>query len=139
MLPNQKVDFYEYNDNFDIEFSDFKGTKEIEYEILMSTFTEINENVLVFDLIESNKKIEPLELIIKFISNKTIGDVTINLLDKEQTILGKIKFNKILFTKINGLIDFAFNRENKDKEIKVHYECNDISYIGKSGKEEKLS
>lgn len=128
-----------YKDEFEIEFSNFKGTKEAEYEILKNTFTKIDEEVLVFDLIESKGKIEPLELIVKFISNRTVGDIIIELKNKEDLILGKIKFNKILFTKINGLIDFAFNRENKDKEIRVSYECNDITYIGKSGKEEKLS
>ena len=132
-------DITAYNDAFDIEFENFKGTKETEYNILTETFSKINEDVLVFDLIESNKKIEPLELIVKFISNRTVGDITVKLVDKDNAVLGKIKFNKLLFTKINGLIDFAFNRENKDKSIKVSYECNDITYIGKSGKEEKLS
>jgi len=128
-----------YKDNFEIEFVNFKGTKEAEYEILKSTFVKIDDENLVFELIESKQKIEPLELIVRFISNKTIGDVIVVLRGEDDVVLGKIKFNKILFTKINGLIDFAFNRENKDKEIKVSYECNDITYIGKSGKEEKLS
>ena len=67
------------------------------------------------------------------------GDIILDLHNKEGLVLGKIKFNKILFTKINGLIDFAFDREDKDKAIDVSYECNDITYIGKNGKEEKLS
>ncbi len=128
-----------YEDGFDLEFSNFKGTKESEYELLKDTFVKIDEKSLVFDLIESKQKIEPLELIIKFIANKTIGDITIQMTNKEGTVLGKIKFNKISFTKINGLIDFAFDRETKDKEIIVSYECTDITYIGKSGKEEKIS
>lgn len=127
-----------YSNQFEIKFSDFKGTKEAEYTLLETTFFKINESSLKFDLIESNQKIEPLEIIIKLISNKTVGDIILALHNNEGLVLGKIKFNKILFTKINGLIDFAFNRESKDKSITVSYECSDITYIGKNGKEEKL-
>jgi len=133
------VDINNYDRKFDIEFVNFKGTKESDYKLLENTFLKIDEDMLVFDLIESNKKIEPLELIIKFISNKTVGDIILKLYNNDNDILGKIKFNKLLFAKINGLIDFAFDRENSDKTIKVSYECNDVTYIGKNGKEEKLS
>lgn len=127
-----------YKNGFSVSFSNFKGTKEPEYDMLRETFMKIDEKSLVFDLVESKLKIEPLELIVKYIANKTVGDLIIQMMNKEGTVLGKIKFNKISFTKINGLIDFAFDRETKDKEITVSYECSDITYIGKSGKEEKL-
>lgn len=128
-----------YDDKFEIDFSDFKGTKESEYDILRSTFLKIDEKTLTFELIESKGKIEPLELIVKFISNRTVGDIILNLHNSDGLVLGKIKFNKLLFTKITGLIDFDHDRENKDKNINVSYECNNITYIGKNGKEEKLS
>lgn len=127
-----------YDDKFEIDFYDFKGTKEYEYDILRNTFLKIDETSLTFELIESKGKIEPLELVVKFISNRTVGDIILNLHNSDGLVLGKIKFNKLLFTKINGLIDFAHDRENKDKNIHVFYECNNITYIGKNGKEEKF-
>lgn len=128
-----------YTNLFDINFSKFKGLKETEYELLKETFIKINKNTLIFDLIEIDKKIQPLEILIKLTSNKIIGELTIDLHNADGLVLGKILINKILLTKIDGLIDFSFSNEKENKTITVSYECEIVTYIGKNGKEEKIS
>ena len=85
-----------------------------------------------------NEKIQPLELIVKLITNKIVGSLTIDLHNKENTILGKINFTNFTFKKIEDLIDFNFRSEDQIKELKVKYEYDEIIYTGKEGKEGKI-
>jgi hypothetical protein len=126
------------NNNIEIEFSNFKGLREQDYDILRETFNKIDKTNVNFNLVELNKKIEPLELLIKLTSNKITGTMIINITNNDKEVIGKIKFHNVQFLSIDGLIDFSFIDDPIDKNIIVHYECNDKFYIGKNGKEEKL-
>jgi hypothetical protein len=128
-----------YNNLFDVKFSSFKGLKDPEYNLLTDTFQEMNKEYIIFELLEVSKKIQPLEIIIKLISNKLVGDLIIDIHNKEGEVLGRIKFKNFIFKKIEDLIDFNFSTENNQKNIKVIYEYDEVLYIGKDGKDEKIS
>ena len=127
-----------YKNLFDVTFSTLKGLKESEYSLLKETFKEMDKESITFDLIEMHEKIQPLEIMVKLISNKTVGNLIIDLRNKDGLVLGKISFKNFMFKKIEDLIDFNFNSENKNKDLKVLYEYDEIIYTGKSGKEDKI-
>lgn len=127
-----------YKNLFDVTFLSLKGLKETEYNLLKETFQEMDKESITFDLIEVNEKIQPLEIIVKLVSSKTVGNLIIDLHNKEGLVLGKISFKNFVFKKIEDLIDFNFRSENKSKELKVIYEYDEIIYTGKSGKEDKI-
>jgi len=127
-----------YENSFDVSFSSFKGLKESEYDLLREFFKGINKDYMVFNLVEINKKVQPLEIILKIISNKLVGNLNIDLHNKDHEVLGKINFKNIVFKSIDGLIEFNFTSENKNKELKVIFEYDDIIYTGKNGKEDKI-
>jgi len=127
-----------YNNLFEANFSSLKGLKEADYNLLMETFQEIDKEYIIFNLFEMNEKIQPLELIVKLITSKTVGNLTIDLHNKDSVILGKISFTNFTFKKIEDLIDFNFRSEDIIKELKVKYEYDEIIYTGKDGKEGKI-
>lgn len=128
-----------YINLFGVNFQSFKGLKEFEYDILKDNFKKIDKNCITFDLQENNKKIQPLELIIKLLSNKLVGSLIIDLHNKDGVILGKLTFKNFLFKKIEDFIDFDFDSEDTTKELKVSYEYDDIIYISNNGKEDKIN
>lgn len=127
-----------YNHLFEPVFSSLRGFRESDYSLLSETLKDINKEYVIFDLLEINKRIQPLELIIKSISNKLIGELIINIHNKEGLVLGKIRFFNFMFKKVENLIDFTLDTESKTKNIKVSYECDKIYYLNKDGKEEEL-
>lgn len=127
-----------YKNLFDVTFSTLKGLKEVEYNLLKDTFQEMDKESITFNLVEVSEKVQPLEIIVKLISNKIVGNLVIDLHNKDGLILGKISFKNFVFKKIEDLIDFNFRSEESSKELKVLYEYDEIIYSGKSGKEEKI-
>ena len=127
-----------YNNLFEANFASLKGLKESDYNLLRESFQGINKEYITFDLFEMSEKIQPLELIVKLITNKIVGNLTIDLQNKKNTILGKINFTNFTFKKIEDLVDFNFRSEDQIKELKVKYEYDEIIYTGKDGKEGKI-
>jgi len=127
-----------FENRFDISFSSFKGLRETEYNLLKDTFQKIDNDYIIFDMNEIDKKVQPLEIIIKTISNKLLGILDISLLNTDNDIIGVIHFKNFKFKKIDNLIKFDFTTENKNKKLKVSYECDEILYTGKNGKEEVI-
>lgn len=118
-----------HNNLFDIDFESFKELKEIDYEILKENFKKIDKNFIKFDLQEINKKVQPLELILSLISNKSIGTLVINLHNKDSIILGKLIFKDFIFLKIEDFIDFDFDNSDKNKELKIYYSYKQLVYV----------
>lgn len=133
-----KDDLSIYNNLFQISLLSFKELKPSEIDILIETVRDVKKEFITFELIEYNKKIEPIETILKMISNKMNGDFIVDIHNKDGIVLGKIKFKNFMFKKVEDLIDFDMSVENKGKFIKVIYESDETIYIGKDGKEEKL-
>jgi len=134
----EKVDTMIAKNNFDLEFSGFKGTTKGEYDILNRCFLSIKENVIKFKLIQINKKIQPLEILVRFKNNVTIGTLILTVKDEEDTNVGKIKFKNLKITQINDLIDFDYDEEYKESFINVNIEHDGIIYETRTGKEEKI-
>ncbi len=110
----------------------------IDNKFLNETFIEIKRDYISFELQEVNKKIEPLEIIVRLISDKVVGDLIIDMYNKDGIILGKIRINKLVFKRIDDLLDFSIYNDIQ-KNRKVFYECDDIVYISKDGEENKIS
>jgi hypothetical protein len=134
----EKIEITITKNNFDLEFIGFKGTSKIEYDILNRCFLGIKDNIIKFKLIQINKKIQPLEILVKLKNNIIIGQLILNVKDEEETNVGKIKFKNLKFTEINNLIDFNYTEENKESYIDVKIEHDGIIYESRKGKEEKI-
>lgn len=127
-----------YNNLFQVSLLSFKDLKTSEIECLTKCVRDVKKDFVTFELVEVNKKIEPIETLLKMISNKMNGDFIVDILNKDDLVLGKIKFKNFMFKKIENLIDFDYLVENKGKFIKVLFESDETTYIGKDGKEERL-
>jgi len=125
---------------FECDF-DFGDLVIQEKEILKESLIRINETMMEFELFSINKKIEPLQILIKLKNDKTTGDVKIKMLDKEQTVLGIVIFKTLKITEINKLIDFDFEKTDyKDvKNITVKFSYDDILYTNDNKDFEKIT
>jgi hypothetical protein len=123
----------------DFEFPDLT-TKE--KDILRETMMKINEEMMEFALYSLDKKIEPLETLIRLKNTKTTGDIKINMHDKEGRVLGVVVFKTLKITEIKNLIDFDFNATDyKDtaKNIIVEFVFDDILYTSDGKEFEKIT
>ena len=103
---------------------------------------KINEEMMEFALYSLDKKIEPLETLIRLKNTKTTGDVKINMHDKEGRVLGVVVFTTLKITEIKNLIDFDFTATDyKDtaKNIIVEFIFDDIFYTSDGKEFEKIT
>jgi len=124
--------------NFDIDFTGFKGTTKTEYETLDKCFLSIKDDIIKFELIQISKKIQPLDILVRFKNTVTTGQLILSVKDEDNNDVGKIKFKNLKIVEIKDLIDFDLSEERKDSFIHVKIEHDGISYETKSGKEEKI-
>lgn len=134
----EKIETTITRNNFDIDFAGFKGTTKTEYEILDKCFLSIKDDIIKFELIQISKKIQPLDILVKFKNNAITGELVLSVKDEDNTDAGKIKFKNLKIIEIKDLIDFDLREEKKDSFINVKIEHDGISYETKSGKEEKI-
>lgn len=124
----------------DFEFADLTQK---EKDILRETLIKINETMMEFELFSFEKKIEPLETLIKLKNTKTTGDVKIKMHNKEGVVLGIVIFKTLKVTEIKNLIDFDFNAaedyKQSSKNIIVEFIFDDILYTGDGKDFEKIS
>ena len=123
----------------DFEFTDLVAK---EKEILKETLVKINETMIEFELFSLDKKIEPLETLIKLKNTKTTGDIKINMHDKDGRVLGIVIFKTLKITEIKNLIDFDFGAaDNRDtsKNIIVEFVYDDILYTSDGKEFEKIT
>ena len=85
----------------DFEFADLT-TKE--KDILRESLIKINETMMEFELFSLDKKVEPLETLIRLKNTKITGDIKINMHDKEGRVLGVVIFKTLKITEIKNLI-----------------------------------
>ena len=123
----------------DFEFVDL-STKE--KDVLKETLVKINETMMEFELFSLDKKIEPLETLIRLRNTKTTGDIKINMHDKDGRVLGIVIFKTLKITEIKNLIDFDFGAaDNRDtsKNIIVEFVYDDILYTSDGKEFEKIT
>lgn len=123
----------------DFEFADLSVK---EKEVLRETLVKINETMMEFELFSLDKKIEPLETLIRLKNTKTTGDVKIKMHDKEGTVLGVVIFKTLKITDIKNLIDFDFaanDYKNSSKNIIVEFIYDDILYTSDGKDFEKIT
>lgn len=102
-----------------------------EKELLRETLVKINDSMMEFDLVSLDKKIQPLETLIKLKNDKTTGDVKIKMHDKDGAVLGIVIFKTLKITEIKNLIDFDFNATDyreSTKNLVVEFIYDDILY-----------
>ena len=134
----EKIDATITRNDFDIDFSGFKGSTRTDYEILDKCFLSIKNDIIKFELVQISKKIQPLDILAKLKNNVITGHLTLSVKDENKNDVGKIKFKNLKIVEINDLIDFDLTEEKKDSFISVKIEHDGISYETKSGKEEKI-
>lgn len=123
----------------DFEFADLT-TKE--KELLRQTLMKINETMMEFELFSLDKKVEPLEILIKLKNTKTTGDVKIKMHNKEGVVLGVVIFKTLKITEIKNLIDFDFNvtdYKESSKNLVVEFIYDDILYTSDGKEFEKIT
>jgi hypothetical protein len=124
----------------DFEFAELT-TKE--KEILRETLIRINETMMEFELFSLDKKIEPLETLIRLKNTKTTGDVKIKMHDKEGSVLGVVIFKTLKITEIKNLIDFDFEVSDystkSGKNIVIEFIYDDILYTSDGKEFEKIT
>lgn len=123
----------------DFEFADLT-TKE--KDVLRETLIKINETMMEFELYSLDKKIEPLETLIRLKNTKTTGDVKIKMHDKTGLVLGVVIFKTLKITDIKNLIDFDFNvtdHRESGKNIIIEFIYDDILYTGDGKEFEKIT
>lgn len=126
---------------FECEF-EFEDLTTKEKDILRETMMKINESMMEFALYSLDKKIEPLETLIRLKNTKTTGDIKINMHDKDGRVLGVVIFKTLKITEIKNLIDFDFNAtDHKDtaKNIIVEFIFDDILYTSDGKEFEKIT
>jgi len=123
----------------DFEFVDLTDK---EKEILKESLIKINETMMEFELFSFDKKIEPLQTLIKLKNTKTTGDVKIKIHDKEGLVLGIVLFKTLKITEIKNLIDFDFNAvdyKQTGKNLIVEFIYDDIFYTNDGKEFEKIT
>jgi hypothetical protein len=123
----------------DFEFVDLSKK---EKDLLKEAILKVNGTMMEFNLFYSNKKIEPLETLIKLKSNKLTGDVKINMHDKKGMVIGVVIFKTLKITEIKNLIDFDFSEPdiNKaEKTIVIEFIYDDILYTSDGKEFEKIT
>lgn len=126
---------------FECEF-DFEELTKTEKDICRETLVRINEDVMEFDLLAFEKKIEPLEILLKLKNNKTTGEVRVKIHDKDHKILGFVIFRTLKFIEISNLIDFDSSVTTypaNGKSITVKFLCDDIFYTSDNKDFEKIT
>jgi len=123
----------------DFEFADLT-TKE--KDILRESLIKINETMMEFELFSLDKKVEPLETLIRLKNTKITGDIKINMHDKEGRVLGVVIFKTLKITEIKNLIDFDFNavdHRDTNKNLVVEFIYDDILYTSDGKEFEKIT
>ena len=126
---------------FQCEF-DFSDLTIKERDILKETVNKITEKMMEFELLSLDKKIEPLETLIKLKNSKATGDVKIKMHNKEGIVLGIVIFKTLKVTEIKNLIDFDFNAvdyKESGKNIIIEFIYDDILYTSDGKEFEKIT
>lgn len=113
-----------------------------EKEIMKETLLRINETEMEFELYSHDKKVEPLETLIRLKNTKSTGDVKINMHDKEGRVLGVVIFKTLKITDIRNLIDFDFSAVSQRDTVKtiiVNFIYDDILYTSDGKEFEKIT
>lgn len=125
---------------FECDF-EFIDTTIKEREVMRETLLRINETEMEFELYSHDKKIEPLETLIRLKNTKVTGDVKIKMHDKDDRVLGIVIFKTLKITEIRNLIDFDFSaidQRNTTKTIIVDFLYDDILYTSDGKEFEKI-
>ena len=118
----------------DFEFSDLTQT---EKDIIRETLIKIDESRMEFELVSLNKRIEPLEILIKLKNQKTTGDVKVKIHDKDGLVLAVVIFKTLKITDIKNLVDFDIKESGKT--IIVEFIYDDILYTSNGEEFEKIT
>jgi hypothetical protein len=126
---------------FDVDF-EFDDLDKIEKQLLKDHINKITDKEMEFELMSIDKVVQPLDIMIKLKNNKLTGDVLVKMKDKDENILGIIKFKTLKVTEICNLIDFDFGvgdyRESQ-KTLTINFIYDDILYSSDGKEYEKLT
>lgn len=120
------------NNSFDVFFS-FPDLSKTENEILNETFISLKENQMEFELISVDKKIQPLDTLIKLKSNNSIGECIIKVKNKTDALVD-LNIQDFKVSEIIGLLDFH-SQNDDDKTVKIHFESSGVLYKTKDTEE----
>jgi hypothetical protein len=126
---------------FDVDF-EFVELNNIEKQLLKDHINKITDKEMEFELMSVDKVVQPLDIMIKLKNNKFTGDVLVQMKDKDDNILGVIKFKTLKVTEINNLIDFDFQANNlreNQKTLTISFIYDDILYSSNGKEYEKLN
>ena len=126
---------------FECDF-EFTELSKKEKDVLRESIIKVNGNMMEFSLFYVDKKVEPLETLIRLKNNKSIGDVKIKMHDKSGTILGIVIFKTLKVIEIKNLIDFDFTEPDSykaEKSITIEFLYDDILYTSDGKDFEKIT
>lgn len=127
---------------FQVEF-EFGELKSQENMILNELLTKVTEDYMEFNLQSINKIVQPLDILIGLKNNKTIGNVTIKMINKESEVLAIFKFKAFKVSEINNVIDFDLSEEDfnksSEKTLSIRFNYDDILYSSSAKDSEKLT
>jgi len=127
---------------FEVEF-EFNELSEKEKNILTNLVTKVTEDYFEFNLQSINNIVQPLDILIGLKNNKTTGDVTIKMHNKEGEVLAEFKFKTFKVIEINNLIDFDLSEEefnkSSEKTLRIKFIYDDILYSSTTKEGEKLT
>jgi len=123
---------------FEVDF-EFDELTNIEKQLLKDYINRLDENTMEFELVSVEKVVQPLDILIKLKNNKITGNVKINMIDKEGNVIGIVIFKTLKITEIKNLIDFDFNKSDKNDKLVANFTYDDILYSNDGKDFEKLN
>jgi hypothetical protein len=90
-------------------------------EILTESCIKITNKYLIFNLNSINGEVPVLSAVNKLIRNSSSFDISINIHDKEGTILYRIFLDDVTFIKIKNLVDYSYSSISDIFNLKVKY------------------
>lgn len=122
----------------------FNSLKVVEFKInnkpstlLNNLLYQIEDDIIHFNANIINGKIQPLSLLLNTLNCEDKVDISIKILDKENTVISVLKFNDFKFTKFVGLYDIDYEKDDL-YNIKMNFDFSSISYYPINDRYEKI-
>lgn len=120
------------NNSFDVYFQ-FEDLSIAEIDILCDTFISLKDNEVKFELRVLDKKVQPLDILIRLKSTNSVGECQIKMKNRESALVD-LNIKEFKVTEIVGLLDFNVQDDN-DKYVKIIFESGSVVYKTKDVEE----